>query len=364
MNSQAFYKTYLDEAISLLQSLVQAESFSGAEDKTAIILSEFLDSKEIEYKRYGNNVVARNEHFDPTRETILLNSHHDTVKPNSGYTKDPFEPSIEDGKLFGLGSNDAGGSLVSLIQTFGHFYAEENLPYNIILAATAEEENSGPGGIESILDQLAPVSFAIVGEPTEMKMAVAEKGLLVLDCLSKGKSGHAARDLGVNAIYEAMQDIDWFKNYQFEEVSEYLGPVKMSVTMINSGYQHNVIPDTCSFVVDVRTTDAYSNEEVLETVKNNVRCEVSPRSTRLSPSSISTEMDIVKVAKKLGIEQFGSPTTSDQALMSFPSLKMGPGKSERSHTADEFIWLEEIESGIVGYIQLLEELFKQKQSES
>ena len=364
MNSQTFYKTYLDEAISLLQSLIQAESFSGSEDRTAIILSEFLGSKEIECERYRNNIVARNEHFDPSRETILLNSHHDTVKPNSGYTKDPFEPTIEDGKLFGLGSNDAGGSLVSLIQTFRYFYAEKNLPYNIILAATAEEENSGPGGIESILDQLTPISFAIVGEPTEMKMAVAEKGLLVLDCLSKGKSGHAARDLGVNAIYEAMQDIAWFKDYQFEEVSEYLGPVKMSVTMINAGYQHNVIPDACSFVVDVRTTNAYSNEEVLETVKNNVRCEVSPRSIRLSPSSISAEMDIVKVAKKLDIEQFGSPTTSDQALMNFPSLKMGPGKSERSHTADEFICLEEIENGISGYIQLLEELFELKQSES
>ena len=226
MNSQAFYKTYLEEAISLLQSLIQAESFSGSEDETAEILFDFLCSKEIECERYGNNVVARNEHFDASKETILLNSHHDTVKPNSGYTKDPFEPTIEDGKLFGLGSNDAGGSLVSLIQAFRHFYPTRNLPYNIILAATAEEENSGPGGIESILDQLTPVSFAIVGEPTEMRMAVAEKGLLVLDCLSKGKSGHAARDLGVNAIYEAMLDIDWFKEYQFEEVSEYLGPVK------------------------------------------------------------------------------------------------------------------------------------------
>jgi acetylornithine deacetylase len=251
-----------------------------------------------------------------------------------------------------------------LIQTFVHFHENENLPYNLILAATAEEENSGVGGVESLLDQLKPVEFAIVGEPTEMKMAVAEKGLMVLDCKSQGKSGHAARDQGINAIYKALPDIDWFRNYQFEKESEFLGPVKMSVTMINSGYQHNVVPDTCEFVVDVRITDAYSNEEVLEIVKQHVGSSVNARSTRLKPSGLSSEMPIYKLAEQLGIEQFGSPTSSDQAVMDFPSFKMGPGKSERSHTADEFIYLHEIDDGIAGYINLLEKFFQQKNLES
>lgn len=359
MPALSYIDSYFQEALALLSSLIRAESLSGQEDKTAAIIQDFFSSKEINYKRSGNNIWAKNEHFDSAKKTILLNSHHDTVKPNKGYSNDPFEPIIDHEKLYGLGSNDAGGSLVSLIQVFKHFH-KKKLPYNLIFAATAEEENSGKGGIESILNELEPIDFAIVGEPTEMKMAVAEKGLMVLDCKVQGESGHSARDQGVNAIYEAIHAIEWFKNYKFEKESNFLGPIKMTVTMINAGYQHNVIPDNCDFVVDVRTTDAYTNEEVLKIIKEHVDCEVQARSTRLKPSRLPEEMPIYMTAKGLGIAQYGSPTMSDQALMNFSSLKMGPGKSERSHTADEFIFLKEIAEGIEGYITLLEKLFEEK----
>lgn len=357
MSVPPYIDLYFKEAVHLLSLLICEESLSGNEDKTASLIKEHLESKGITCQRSGNNVWAKNNYFDPDKKTILLNSHHDTVKPNVGYTMDPFDPVVKDEKLFGLGSNDAGGCLVSLIETFIHFN-ERELPYNLVLAATAEEEKSGKGGIESILSELKPVEFAIVGEPTEMKMAVAEKGLMVLDCLVAGSSGHAARDQGVNAIYEALKDIEWFRNFRFEKESEFLGPIKMSVTMVNAGYQHNVVPDRCEFVVDVRTTDAYSNEQVLKVIQDRVSCEVKARSTRLKPSSLPDHMPIFQLAAALDIQQFGSPTTSDQALMDFPSLKMGPGKSERSHTADEFIYLKEIEEGISGYINLLEALFK------
>lgn len=358
MSIQPYTKQYFEEALGLLSTVISTPSLSKEEDETAELIKLFFELKGIPTERSGNNVWANNKFFDESKETILLNSHHDTVKANAGYTKDPHNPIIEDEKLYGLGCNDAGGCLVSLILTFVHFYGRNDLPYNLIIAVTAEEEISGTGGVESILENLKPISFAIVGEPTEMNMAVAEKGLMVLDCKAKGKAGHAARDVGKNAIYEAFPDIEWFRTYQFDKESKFLGPIKMSVTMINAGYQHNLVPDACEFVVDVRTTDAYTNEEVLDIIGENVSCEVKARSTRLRSSGLSSEMPIFQVAKKLGIKQFGSPTTSDQAVMDFPSLKMGPGKSERSHTADEFIYLKEIEEGIDGYIKLLDELFK------
>ena len=251
MNTQPYIDSYFSEAVELLSQLIELPSLSKEEDKTADLIGNFLSSKSIVFDRKGNNIWAKNVHFDDSKPTILLNSHHDTVKPNSGYTKDPFSAIEEEGKLFGLGSNDAGGCLVSLILTFYHFYSAENLPYNLVLAATAEEENSGKDGVESILGEIKPIDFAIVGEPTEMKMAVAEKGLMVLDCYAKGASGHAARDTGENAIYKALKDIEWIRNYSFVKESSHLGPVKMTTTMINAGYQHNVIPDSCHFVVDV-----------------------------------------------------------------------------------------------------------------
>ncbi|MEO1253960.1 MAG: M20 family metallo-hydrolase [Bacteroidota bacterium] len=364
MNSQLSIDAYYEEAFELLSRLIETPSFSKEEDKTALLISDFLNKKEIAFEREGNNIWAQNLNFDASKPTILLNSHHDTVKPNSGYTNDPFKALIEDGKLYGLGSNDAGGCLVSLIITFVHFYHLEGLPYNLVLAATAEEEISGINGVEAILDEIKPIDFGIVGEPTEMKMAVAEKGLLVLDCYAKGTSGHAARDVGENAICKAMEDIQWMQNYSFEKESDYLGPVKMTTTMINAGYQHNVIPDECHFVVDVRTTDAYSNQDVYDILKQNLKSELKPRSFRLNSSHLADEMLVSKVADELDIEKFGSPTCSDQAVMDFSTFKMGPGKSERSHTANEFIYLNEIKEGIKGYVALLSHLFEQSYKSS
>jgi acetylornithine deacetylase len=277
--------------------------------------------------------------------------------PNSGYTADPFDPMETDEKLFGLGSNDAGASLVSLIATFLHFYNSE-MPYNLVLAATAEEEISGLNGVSAILELLPDISMGIVGEPTQMKLASAEKGLMVLDCVSRGVAGHAAREEGENAIYNAVSDIEWFRNYQFEEESSLLGPVKMTVSMIEAGQQHNVVPDTCAFVVDVRTTDSYTNSETLDIIRLHVQCSVLPRSMRLNPSGLDPDSILLQTASTLGIETFGSPTLSDQALMSFPTCKMGPGSSARSHSADEFIYLHEIKEGIEGYIAFLETLFE------
>lgn len=350
--------TYYQEALALLKELISIQSFSKEEEGTAECIANFLTSKNVPINRKGNNVWCANKHFHPDKPTILLNSHHDTVKPNQGYTLDPFQPITKDGKLFGLGSNDAGGCLVSLCMTFLHFFEKENLPFNLLYAATAEEENSGKGGVESIVRDISPISFGIVGEPTQMEMSIAEKGLMVLDCTATGIAGHAARDVGVNAIYKAVEAIDWFRNYTFDKVSKYLGPIKMSVTVIKAGTQHNVVPDQCHFVVDIRTTDAYSNEETLEIIKQNVAVEVSARSTRLKPSGLPENHVLRKAAESLKITTFGSPTTSDQAVMDFATIKMGPGDSERSHTADEFIYLEELEEGIDGYIKLLEEVFR------
>ena len=341
--------------IELLRRMIATPSVSREEERTADLLAEFLTSRGVDpVHRSHNNVWVRNRWFDPAKPTILLNSHHDTVKPNSAYTRDPFAPDIEAGKLYGLGSNDAGASVVSLIAAFLHFYEAEGLRYNLCLALTAEEEVSGRNGIESILPELGELSFAIVGEPTGMELAIAERGLMVLDCVAHGKAGHAARNEGDNAIYRAMQDIEWFRTYRFPQESQLFGNVKMSVTVINAGTQHNVVPAECRYTVDVRVTDRYTNEEVLEIVRSHVASDVTPRSTRLKPSYIDPSHPIVAAGLALGRHTYGSPTTSDQALLSIPSLKMGPGDSARSHSADEFVYVAEIEAGIDQYIAMLE----------
>jgi acetylornithine deacetylase/succinyl-diaminopimelate desuccinylase-like protein len=343
-------------AIELLQQLISIPSFSKEEDKTANLLMNFFQFHGMEAQRKGNNVWSKNKYFDIAKPTILLNSHHDTVKPNPGYTRNPYTASIEHGKLYGLGSNDAGGPLVSLILTFYYFYHQQNLNYNLVIAATAEEEISGTNGVEMIWNDLPTIDFAIVGEPTLTDIAVAEKGLLVLDCLAKGKAGHAAREEGINAIYKALKDIDWFRNYQFPKISDSLGSVKMSVTVINAGQAHNQVPPECKFTVDIRVTDAYTLEEVLDVVNKNVSCEVTPRSLRLRSSGVPEVHPLVVAGKSLGKTLYGSPTTSDQALIPTPSIKMGPGDSARSHSADEFIYVHEIEEGIESYISLLEKI--------
>jgi acetylornithine deacetylase/succinyl-diaminopimelate desuccinylase-like protein len=344
------------KAINLLTRLIETPSFSKEEQGTAALIKKFFEVEQIETNQKGNNIWVRNKYYDASLPTVLLNSHHDTVRPNTSYTRDPFEPHCAEGKLFGLGSNDAGGPLVSLIAAFLHFYDRQDLKYNIVLAATAEEEISGSGGIESIWSDLKPIDFAVVGEPTNCEMATAEKGLMVLDCLARGKSGHAAREEGVNAIYAALNDIEWFRTYKFPNVSEVLGEMKMSVTIINSGSQHNVVPDECKFTVDVRVTDAYTLEEALEIIKAHVKCEVTARSLRIRSSGIASEHPLVLAGKKMGLRLYGSPTTSDQALMPVPSVKIGPGDSARSHSADEFVYLDEIEKGIKVYITLLTEV--------
>ncbi|MET0465824.1 MAG: M20 family metallo-hydrolase [Chitinophagaceae bacterium] len=353
MNNASIH-TIQQDAIDLLKELIATPSLSKEEDQTAGILCRFLGSRNIEHTRVGNNVFARNAAFDESKPTILLNSHHDTVKPNPQYTKDPFAPIEEEGKLFGLGSNDAGGCLVSLIAAFVHFYDQKDLSHNIMIAATAEEEISGIGGIELTIPYLPPVSFAIVGEPTQMQMAVAERGLMVLDCISHGKAGHAARNEGENSIYKALKDIEWFRTFQLEKVSDLLGPSKMSVTVIETENKaHNVVPAVCRFVVDTRINELYTFEEVVEIIRANVTSEVKPRSTRLRSTSIALDHPVVQAGLALNRSYYGSPTTSDKALMPFPALKMGPGDSARSHTADEYIYLSEIREGIDLYIQLL-----------
>lgn len=347
----------LEEAIDLLKSLITVPSFSREESKTASIIKEYLQSKGAGAKQHLNNVYAFNKYFDESKPSLLLNSHHDTVKPNTGYTKDPFQPEEIDGKLYGLGSNDAGGSLVSLIAAFLYFYNIPDLKYNIILAATAEEEISGRNGIEALLKVLPVIDCAIVGEPTGMKMAIAEKGLMVVDGKAKGIAGHAAREEGENAIYNVLKDIEWFRNYRFDKVSELLGPIKMSVTSIETENKaHNVVPDECSFVVDIRINELYSHEEVLAIIKENIESAISHRSTRLKSSSIPADHPLAKSGKSLGLEKFGSSTLSDCALLNLPALKIGPGESARSHTADEFIYISEIENGIDIYVQLLKQM--------
>lgn len=346
-----------DDAVQLLKQLIATPSFSREEAETAAIIEKFFAENGISVSRTGNNIIARNQHFDASKSSILLNSHHDTVKPNKGYTLNPFQPVEKEGKLYGLGSNDAGGCLVSLIATFLHFYPQQSLKYNLVLAATAEEEISGTGGIEMILPQLPKIDCAIVGEPTQMQMAVAERGLMVLDCVAHGKAGHAARNEGENALYKAIKDIEWFQQYAFEKNSELLGPCKFTVTSIETeNKQHNVVPAQCSYIVDVRVNEQYSFEEILEIIRQHVQSEVKPRSTRLRSTAITLDHPLVKAGISLGRSYYGSPTTSDKALMPFPALKMGPGDSARSHTADEYIYLDEIKEGIELYVQLLNQV--------
>jgi acetylornithine deacetylase len=348
--------TLTHEAIELLKSLIQTPSLSKQENATATILKNFFEKYCTNVQTLHNNVWVKNKHFDESKPTILLNSHHDTVLANKAYTRNPFEAIIKEGKLFGLGSNDAGGCLVSLFATFLYFYEKENLQYNLIFAASAEEEISGTNGIELLYPQLGKIDAAIVGEPTQMQMAIAEKGLLVIDCTVKGTAGHAAREEGENAIYKAIKDMEWFKNYHFEKVSDTLGPIKMSVTIINAGMQHNMVPDICSFTVDIRINELYTHEEILKVIKENVAAEIVPRSMRMKSSSISISHPLVQSGVLLGREMYGSPTTSDKALIDCPSLKMGPGDGARSHSADEFIYVKEIEEGIGLYIKLLENI--------
>jgi len=342
-----------DKAIVLLQQLIASPSYSGSEQDTASLLEAWFMEQDIACHRHQNNVWAVNKHFDPAKKTLLLNSHHDTVKPNKGYTRDPFEPSLSEGKLYGLGSNDAGGCLVALLATFAHYYQREGLHYNLVMVASAEEENSGPKGLNSMLPLLPNIEVAIVGEPTSLQLAIAEKGLLVLDGKARGTAGHAAHGQGDNAIYKAAKDIQWFQQYRFPRISKALGEVKMTVTQLVAGHQHNVIPATCDFVVDIRVTDAYTNQEVLDTVRSHVSSEIVPRSTHLNPSSIPETHPLVQAGIELGCSTYGSPTLSDQAVLRCPSLKLGPGNSKRSHTADEFIYVDEIREGVALYINLL-----------
>lgn len=350
------YKVLIDDSVYLLKKLITCPSFSGKEEVTANVLQKFLEEKGLKVHRKKNNVWVYNKYFKKGLPLILLNSHHDTVRPNSGYTLDPFHPDIEDGKLYGLGSTDAGGALVSLIAAFLYYAKAPELNYNIVLACTAEEEISGADGLELILPELGKIDFAIIGEPTEMHMAIAEKGLLVLDITVYGKAGHAARHEGENAIYKAMKTVEWFRNFRFPRVSSLLGPVHMNVTGIKAGIQHNIIPDRCELTVDIRVTDKYTHEEIIEIISEHTLCDIRARSLRLKPSFIDPEHPIVQSGIALGRKTYGSPTLSDQALLSVPSVKMGPGDSSRSHTADEFILISEISEGIRIYIELLKPL--------
>ena len=348
------------EAIALLKSLIETPSFSSEEDQTAFLIENWFKQNNIPFERENNNIWAFNKNFDKTKPTLLLNSHHDTVKPNQGYTNDPFEAIVKDGKLFGLGSNDAGGCLVSLLATFVHFYSNENLPYNIVIVASAEEESSGKKGLNSVLKHLPELECAIVGEPTLMQLAVAEKGLLVLDVIIKGTASHAAHNNPDNPIYNAIPVMEWFKNYQFEKISEVLGPVKMTVTQISAGKQHNVVPAECHLVVDIRVNDCYSNQEILDTVRKHLTAEINPRSMHLNASSIPVKHGLVQAGIALGRTTYGSPTLSDQSVLSCQSLKLGPGETLRSHSADEFIYINEIEEGIQLYIKILTDFFKKQ----
>ncbi|MBP9689878.1 MAG: M20 family metallo-hydrolase [Bacteroidia bacterium] len=344
------------ETVKRLQMLIATPSLSKTEHDAVLLFENWFAQDKIDYKRVLNNVYCINLYFDESKPTILLNSHTDTVKANSGYTKNPYEASIINNQIFGLGANDAGGPLLCLYAVFKRFYHEANLPYNLIFAATAEEEISGNNGVSALIKHLPTINLAIVGEPTGMQLAIAEKGLLVIDCVAKGKAGHAARDEGENAIYKALKDIKWFEEFKFPKTSETLGAVKTNVTVIQAGTQHNVVPEQCTFTVDIRTNDQYTHKEIITIVKQHITSTVTPRSMRLQSSRITTNHPIVKAAQQLGIKTYGSPTLSDQALMRFNSVKIGPGESARSHQADEFILLDEIKQGIKLYHQLLKHL--------
>ncbi len=343
-----------NKAIDLLKSLIETQSFSSEEEQTASLIEDWFKEFNIPFKRTKNNVWAINKYFEEGKPTMLLNSHHDTVKPNSAYTNDPFKAIEKDGKLYGLGSNDAGGCLVSLIATFTHFYQKENLKYNLVLVASAEEESSGANGLNSMLPIIPNIDVAIVGEPTLMNLAIAEKGLVVFDATVEGTPSHAAHPNSNNSIYNTIDVLQWFKDFKFEKSSDVLGDVKMTVTQINAGKQHNVVPAKVDLVIDVRVNDAYSNKEITEILEEKSPCtKITPRSLRLNSSSISSNHELVKAGISLGRKTYGSPTLSDQSVLSCQSLKLGPGDSTRSHSANEFIYLSEIEEGIKIYIDLL-----------
>ncbi len=346
----------MERYVNLLKSLISVPSPSRNEQDAASVIRRFLTDSKLKFDLDRNNTWVRNAYWKDGLPVVLLNSHIDTVNPASGYTRDPYSPDVENGVIYGLGSNDAGGPLVTLLAVFMHFYPMENLPFNLIFAATAEEEISGTNGLASILDQLGPFDLAIVGEPTRMQMAIAEKGLMVLDCTAHGKSGHAAREEGENAIYKAIADIEKIRSYRFEKVSDILGAVKMSITLINAGSQHNVVPDSCTFVVDVRTNEFYSNQKACDILDELIESEVIPRSFRLNSSGIPVDHPIVQRGISLGLTCYGSPTTSDQAVIPYPSVKIGPGDSARSHTADEYILISELEEGFRIYVDLLSNL--------
>jgi acetylornithine deacetylase len=348
--------TYYADAVALLKKLIATPSMSREESNTADIIEQYLISKGQKPFRKGNNIMVTDIISD-TLPTLLLNSHHDTVKPSSSWTIDPYLPIEKEEKLYGLGSNDAGASLVSIMQVFLHYYGKSDRKYNLIFAASAEEEVGGNGGIESLKPELGKIDLAIVGEPTQMQMAIAEKGLMVVDGKAHGKVGHSARNEGINAIYKALPDMEWFRTFKFPKESDILGPVKMTITQINAGYQHNMVPDLCSFVVDVRTNEHYSNEQAFEIIRQHMQnTEVTTRSTRLNSSRIPLDHPLVKRGIGMGLTYYGSPTTSDQAIIRTTSMKIGPGDSARSHSADEFVYLEEIKKGIEVYIQLLDGL--------
>ncbi len=346
-------KDSITEAVELLSSLIRTPSLSKKEEAAAKIIRDFFTKKNIPFLQKGNNTWVKNKYWTDSKPSILLNSHIDTVKAAAGWTKDPFSPLIENGRLYGLGSNDAGGPLIALLFTFLHFYEKENLNYNLVFAASAEEEISGKNGIACIVPELGKIDLGIIGEPTQMQMAIAEKGLMVIDGIAKGKAGHAARNEGINAIYIALEDIQTLKQFQFEKTSPLLGPIKISVTQIEAGTQHNVVPDNCSFVIDVRSTEMYSNEAIFNILQAQCESELKARSFRLNSSGIPLEHPIVKKGILLGRNHYGSPTLSDQALLNFPTIKIGPGDSARSHTADEYIKVLEIEEGIALYIAIL-----------
>ncbi len=346
----------VQSAISLLKDLISLPSFSREEGQVAIRMADYFQRWSIPYESHGYNLWASTPNPDGQLPVILLNSHLDTVKPVAGWTRSPFTPSVEDGKLFGLGSNDAGGPLVSLLATFTHLFQQGNLPFQLIFAATAEEEISGKQGIASLLPLLPPIDLGIVGEPTQMELAVAEKGLMVVDAQCRGKAGHAAREEGENALYLALEDIQYLRELQLPIQSPTLGPVRFSVTQIQAGQQHNVVPDRCDYVIDIRSNGAYSNREIFQTLQNHLRAELKARSFRLNSSQIASDHPLVQKAKAIGIPCFGSTTLSDQALMDFPTVKIGPGDSARSHTADEYIYLHEIEASVPLYLKLLDQL--------
>lgn len=349
-------KKLSDRAIEFLKRLIATQSYSTEEDKTAAMIFDYLSGHGVNTYRKQNNVWAISGSPDSSKPTLLLNSHHDTVKATSKWTFDPFTPTVtEEGKLVGLGSNDAGGPLVSLMHVF-FALSEKEQPYNLIFLASAEEESSGKNGVPVVLGEIGKIDLGVVGEPTSMDMAVAERGLIVLDCTAHGESGHAARGEGENAIYKALKDIEWFRNYRFDKVSEVLGGINMTVTGIEAGTQHNVVPDECRFMVDVRPNEHYSNEAIVAHIRAHVECDVKPRSLNLNSSGIVQDHPIVKKAVSMGIRTYGSQTMSDQVHMPFQCIKMGPGDTRRSHTADEFIYLSEIEKGMEIYLKLLDGL--------